>query len=154
MKTVTLITIFPYLGTYMEVLKDKVNDHRQKVAKGLSKKLPWLKICYKRFNRLIKVISTYIDLTTDFILFSTIMNVLVGSFTVAEFQTFPFQVALILFVSIVVPISMSAIMIAHRRPLVVLSANQAKQFTENKNHKKIMLGFIKFAIIFFRKVIV
>ena len=133
----------------MEVLKDKVNDHRKKVAKVLSKKLPWIKICYKRFNRLMKVISTYIDLTTDFILFSTIMNVLVGSFTVAEFETFPFQVALILFVSIVVPISISAIMIAHRRPLVVLSADQARQFTENKNHKKIMIGLIKFAIIFF-----
>ena len=63
------------------------------------------------------------------------------------FQTFPFQVALVLLVSIVIPLFTSAVVISYKRPLVILSAHQAKQFHENQNQNRVAFGLIKAMIV-------
>ena len=63
------------------------------------------------------------------------------------FQTFPFQVALVLLVSIVVPLFTSAVVISYKRPLVILSAHQAKQFHGNENRNRVVFGLIKAMIV-------
>ena len=70
------------------------------------------------------------------------------SFSWQEFQTFPFQVAFVLFLSILIPLFTSSVAIAHERPFVILSAVQAKRFHENENEKRMMFGFLKGIIIF------
>ena len=82
-----------------------------------------------------KIVTTYLDLTNDFILLTSIMNVLDfdDSFSWENFCTFPFQVSTILMISIIVPILISAITIAFKSPLLILPADQANRFTEHQN---------------------
>ena len=49
----------------------------------------WLKIMFKGISRLLKVIGTYLDLSSDLILLISIMKVL--TFNMEEFFTFPWQ---------------------------------------------------------------
>ena len=66
----------------------------------------------------------YLDITTDFILLGIVMIALDG--TEYHENIFAYQVALILFLSIIIPLLMSAIMIVVKTPLVILRAKQWK----------------------------
>ena len=55
------------------------------------------------------------------------------SFSWENFLTFQYQVAVLLLVSIILPMLTSAISIAYKRPLVILSADQANGFTKRQN---------------------
>ena len=90
-----------------------------------------LKITWKGLNLLRRIATSYLDLITDGILLYTILNVA----PLAQSQsTFSDQVAVILLVSIVVPLLTSGITIACRWPLIVLSSNQWRflKVSENK----------------------
>jgi hypothetical protein len=106
-----------------------------------------LKITWKGLTILRKVATSYLDLITDGILLYTILNV-ITCFT-QSLSTFSDQVAVILLVSIIVPLVTSGITIAFRWPLVVLSTNQWRflKVSENKFLTvtvKILLGLFIF----------
>jgi hypothetical protein len=93
--------------------------------------------------RLKKVFACYMDLTTDSILLYSIWYT-VGDF---GFEEFSYQVAVILLVSIIIPLYSSAISIAISRPLVILKAAHWKNLTLNPN--KPMLVISRIVIILF-----
>ena len=89
-----------------------------------------LKITWKGLTILRRVATSYLDLITDGILLYTILNVA----PLAQSQsTFSDQVAVILLVSIVVPLLTSGITIAFRWPLVVLNSNQWRFLKAREN---------------------
>ena len=101
------------LGSWRQKGKDKANAVKEGAEKFASKNLnfvitSWLKISYKGLMRLKKVFACYMDLTTDSILMYSIWYT-VGDGT---FESFSYQVAVILLVSIIIPIYSSAIFIA------------------------------------------
>ena len=55
-----------YLGTWLELLKDKLIFQKEIVKEFLSESIltSWIYIIFKGFNQLIKVTVTYLDLTT------------------------------------------------------------------------------------------
>ena len=58
-----------YLGTWLELLKDKIAYQKELIEDQLSNDLfsvlaSWIHMIFKGFNQLIKVIVTYLDLTT------------------------------------------------------------------------------------------
>ena len=93
--------------------------------------------------RLKKVFACYMDLTTDSILLYSIWKT-VGD---GKFEEFSYQVAVILLVSIIIPLYASAISIAISRPLVILKAAHWKNLTLNPN--KPMLVISRIVIILF-----
>ena len=93
--------------------------------------------------RLKKVFACYMDLTTDCILLYSIWYT-VGD---GKFENFSYQVAVILLVSIIIPLYSSAISIAISRPLVILKADHWKNLTLNPN--KPMLVISRIVIILF-----
>ena len=105
-----------------------------------------LKITWKGLTILRKVATSYLDLITDGILLYTILEVA----PLAKSQsTFSDQVAVILLVSIIVPLVTSGITIAFRWPLVVLSTNQWRFLKVSENTflivvLKILLGLFIF----------
>ena len=105
-----------------------------------------LKITWKGLTILRKVATSYLDLITDGILLYTILEVA----PLAKSQsTFSDQVAVILLVSIIVPLVTSGITIAFRWPLVVLSTNQWRFLKVSENTflivaVKILLGLFIF----------
>ena len=105
-----------------------------------------LKITWKGLTILRRVATSYLDLITDGILLYTILNVA----PLAQSQsTFSDQVAVILLVSIIVPLVTSGITIAFRWPLVVLSTNQWRFLKVSENTflivaVKILLGLFIF----------
>ena len=105
-----------------------------------------LKITWRGLTILRKVATSYLDLITDGILLYTILNVA----PLAQSQsTFSDQVAVILLVSIIVPLVTSGITIAFRWPLIVLSTNQWRFLKGSENTfltvtVKILLGLFIF----------
>ena len=93
--------------------------------------------------RLKKVFACYMDLTTDSILLYSIWYT-VGD---GKFENFSYQVAVILLVSIIIPLYSSAISIAISRPLVILKAAHWKNLTLNPN--KPMLVISRIVIVLF-----
>jgi hypothetical protein len=93
--------------------------------------------------RLKKVFACYMDLTTDSILLYSIWYT-VGD---GKFEEFSYQVAVILLVSIIVPLYSSAFSIAISRPLVILKAAHWKNLTLNPN--KPMLVISRIVVILF-----
>ena len=119
----------------MEVNSDKFKDKMESIedffAYWLNSVIKrWLKLSYKCLKRIIKVVLMYLDITTDFILLGIVMIALDG--TEYHENIFAYQVALILFLSIIIPLLMSAIMVAVKTPLVLLRAKQWKIASDSK----------------------
>ena len=155
-KSVTLSQFTTSSGTWKERLTDRLNDRKEKSEKYLTENLhvsitSSMRITYKGLMFFRKVVNTYLDLCNDCILLTTVVVVL-GIFatdsniTTQDFSTFPFQVALILSVSIILPVLTSAAMIAYKRPLIILSAQQATLFTKTNDQ---LVIWISRAVIFF-----
>ena len=82
----------------------------------------WLVITYKGLNRWRIVSATYLDLNTDLILVGAVMTSLAGT---SYFDNiFAYQVAIILLLSIIVPLFTSALIMAWSTPLVILKAKR------------------------------
>ena len=95
-------------GTWFQVRKDNLRANWQTLEEYLAVKLDctitsWLKITYKGLKRLMSVFISYLDVTTDLILLGTVWAVLAGTSYLDN--QFAYQVAIILLVSIVIPLA-------------------------------------------------
>ena len=133
----------------MEKMKEKISSMVGKVEESVANcfdcvKTP-LKAVFKYLKRVLSIAATYLDLTTDTILLVAVMTVVIS--TAESFTNFTYQVVFILLLSIVVPIFISAIMIAYTRPLVILGAKRWKRLSTDESRIAILKARI--AIIFF-----
>ena len=83
------------------------------------------------------VALSYLDLTFDSILLGTVFNVL-GS-GLYDAKLFTSQISILLLTSILVPSLMTAINIAHKRPLVVLGSKKWMKTKVCKDESSILL---------------
>ena len=128
-------TLFYYLGTWFQKSKEELKAFKERKEQAMAEKMHFvikggLKITWKGLTILRKVATSYLDLITDGILLYTIIDVV--PFAQSQ-NTFSDQVAVILLVSIIVPLVTSGITIAFRWPLVVLSTNQWRFLKVSKN---------------------
>ena len=86
-------------------------------------------VTYKVLKRLMKVFAMYLDLTTDTILLARILTVLDED--INDYQKFSSQVAIILLISIVIPLFLSALTIAFTSPLILLRSDLRKALRGN-----------------------
>lgn len=120
------------LGTWKERTKDKLRAMKAKRTEKLNSKMPsCLKTLFQWLMCLKKILAFYLDLVTDTILLGTVLTVIELSYY--NYEDFESQVALILLSSIVIPIVLSAMMIAFTRPLVISNPNQWKKFKTDQN---------------------
>ena len=114
--------------------RDNLNSLIENVEDYLDKNLnfvvkSWLVITYKGLNRWRIVSATYLDLNTDLILVGVVMSSLAGT---SYFDNiFAYQVAIILVLSIIIPLFTSALIMAWSTPLVILKAKR-KDYKEQK----------------------
>ena len=115
-------------------MKDKVNDIKDWFEMFMTEHFAncfvtkFLGLGYKGFKRLAKVTLSYLDFITDSILLFSTMTVLSETWWRDPTQ-FPSQVAILLLVSIFVPLLISALSIAYSRPLILLEPRQWKKMT-------------------------
>ena len=119
-------------------MKEKVEDYLTIVVDCVMCK--WIKITYNGLKLIKKVMSSYLDLTTDTILLGSVIAIVEWNF-----QSFETQICIILLVSISVPLFTSACMVAYKRPLVILRADQFKRYKENS----LVIGIARALIICF-----
>ena len=133
----------------MEKMKEKISSMVGKVEESVANCFDCiitpLKAAFKYLKRVLSIAATYLDLTTDTILLVAVMTIVIS--TAESFTNFTFQVVFILLLSIVVPIFISAIMIAYTRPLVILGAKRWKRLSTDESRIAILKARI--AIIFF-----
>ena len=127
---------FNYLGSWFQVSKDKLVMKKESIEEFLNDQLncvltTWLKISYNGLKKLMMVIISYLDLTTDVILLSTTMMVLGESMN--NYKLFSTQLALILLLSIIVPLFISAMIIASNSPLLIMRPKQWKRLSYHQN---------------------
>ena len=107
--------------------KDNLNSLIEHTEDYLAKNLnfvikSWLVITYKGLNRWRIVSATYLDLNTDLILVGAVMASLAGT---SYFDNiFAYQVAMILLLSIIIPLFTSALIMAWSTPLVILKVKR------------------------------
>jgi hypothetical protein len=98
-------------------------------------------ICFEPVKRLLLVIVAYVDLISDSILLMSIMFVLGPTFVWNNPTIFSSQIGILLLASIVVPLLISAVILANKRPLIVLdSKNWIKwkaRSNENESRKSL-----------------
>ena len=104
----------------------------------------WLVVTYDKIMTLKKIITTYLDVTNDCILLgavvATIDFILFGQFQFQVlFGQFQFHVALILLMSIIIPMLVSAAMIAFTHPFVVLRALPWKKLSTSHSTLQLVL---------------
>ena len=146
--------LHPYhslLGSRKQRIMDKFKAKKEEKEESLANHLnivitKSVKISYKGLKRLKRVAFSYLDLITDSMLLRTVMTAIVLSLD--NFMDFTSQVALILLASIVVPLFTSALMIAIRRPLVILNAHQWKECRENESKIPILIARVVILLFF------
>ena len=95
----------------------------------------WLVVTYDKIMTLKKIITTYLDVTNDCIL----LGAVVATIDSILFGQFQFQVALILLMSIIIPMLVSATMIAFTHPFVVLRALPWKKLSTSHSTLQLVL---------------
>ena len=132
-------------GTFTQETKDKLKVKKEELEESLEKNLSYIfttySYSYKGLKRLFRVVISYLDLITDTILLSSVLAAIV---TLG--LNFESQIALILTSSILFPLLLSSIMVASKRPLVILNAHQWKRLTDSKDKKAVLIA--RLAIIF------
>ena len=101
----------------------------------------WLIITYDGLMTLSKVTANYLDLTNDCILLGAVVATLDGIL----FDQFPYQVAFILLLSIIIPLLLSAGMVAFTRPFVVFKALPWKKLSTS--HTTLALVLVRIVVI-------
>ena len=115
-------------------MKDKVNDTKDWFEQFMTEHFAncfvtkFLGLGYKGFKRVAKVTLSYLDFITDCILLFSTMMVL-GDTWWEDPTQFPSQVAILLLVSIFVPLLISALSIAYSRPFILLEPREWKKMT-------------------------
>ena len=110
---------------------------------------PWFKgirITYICVKRLLMVANSYLDLVNDTILLIAILSALGNSFDPTQFAS---QVALILLVSLSLPLLLSAVTIAHQRPQVIMDSCFWIHCKESRVNRKKLELFCRIMIIIF-----
>ena len=97
----------------------------------------WLVVTYDKIMTLKKIITTYLDVTNDCILLGAIVAII--DFILFDPFQFQFQVALILLMSIIIPMLVSAAMIAFTHPFVVLRALPWKKLSTSHSTLQLVL---------------
>ena len=92
-----------------------------------------MKITYTFAKRVVMVANSYLDFVSDTILLSAILNSLEYSLEPTKFAS---QVGLILLVSLIFPLLLSAITIAYKKPLVIVNYFIWSHFKETASAKK------------------
>ena len=92
-----------------------------------------MKITYTFAKRVVMVANSYLDFVSDTILLSAILNSLEYSLEPTKFAS---QVGLILLVSLIFPLLLSAITIAYKKPLVIVNDFIWSHFKETASAKK------------------
>ena len=95
--------------------------------------LKGMKITYTFAKRVVMVANSYLDFVSDTILLSAILNSLEYSLEPTKFAS---QVGLILLVSLIFPLLLSAITIAYKKPLVIVNYFIWSHFKETASAKK------------------
>ncbi len=93
-----------------------------------------MKITYTFAKRVVMVANSYLDFVSDTILLSAILNSLEYSLELST--KFASQVGLILLVSLIFPLLLSAITIAYKKPLVIVNYFIWSHFKETASAKK------------------
>ena len=110
-------------GNWRENLKDQLTAVKEGLEGDLSEKINFvvkgIRITYICVKRLLMVANSYLDLVNDTILLIAILSALGNSFNPTQFAS---QVALILLVSLSLPLLLSAVTIAHQRPQVIMDS--------------------------------
>ena len=115
-------------------MKDKVNDTKDWFEKFMTEHFAncfvtkFLGLGYKGFKRVAKVTLSYLDFITDTVLLCSTMLVL-GDTLWNDPTQFPSQVAILLLVSIFVPLLISALSVAYSRPFILLEPREWKKMT-------------------------
>ena len=129
-------------------MKDKFKAKKEEMEESLAKNLSYIfttySYSYKGLKRLVRVVVSYLDFMTDTILLSTVLTVI--TLTDWKFTDFVFQGGMILTASIIVPLLLSAMMVASKRPLVILNSHQWKELTTSKDKKAVFIA--RLAILF------
>ena len=130
-------------------MKDKFKAKKEEMEESLANTLSYIfttySFSYKGLKRLVRVVVSYLDLMTDSILLSTVLTVIALTDNL-EYTDFVFQVGMILTASIIVPLLLSAMMVASKRPLVILNSHQWKELTTSKDKKAVFIA--RLAILF------
>ena len=115
-------------------MKDKVNDLKDWFEQFMTEHFAnclvtkFLGLGYKGFKRVAKVTLSYLDFITDSILLCSTMLVVSDTWWKDPTQ-FPSQVAILLLVSIFVPLLISALSVAYSRPFILLEPREWKKMT-------------------------
>ena len=144
-----------YSGNLIQVTEDKAFALKERIENNLAKfimntcdkfTVMWLKISYNGLLRIIMIAMAYLDLCLDSILLCTIVSVL-GA-TLDRPKLFSTQIAILLFVSIVLPLLITSVSIAYKMPLTVLSSdNWVKWKISNVSDTRKTLMFLRISII-------
>ena len=111
-----------HTGTWQENLKDQLMAKKESLERELNENINFvvkgIRITYVCLKRLLLVANSYLDLVNDSILLYAIFRGLGNGFDSTQFAS---QVALILLLSLIFPLLLSAITIAYQRPLVIVN---------------------------------
>ena len=146
-RSFTLLFILP-LGTQTQKIKDKLDEQKENIETNLEKKLnfkitSWLKITYNSLKLLKKIVTSYVDLVTDSILLGSILVVVIltlNNYDKENYNWFPFQIAMILLLSIMVPLIVSSTIIAFTRPFVILNPQQWKELSASNSRRPLYIA--------------
>ena len=132
-----LMNLLSLLGSLSERMAEKIKGLNKKIEDFVVKRLccgliSCLRLSHSCIKRFLRTAISYLDLVTDSMLLSAVVTVAFVSNI--NFTLFPSQIAILLLSSIIIPLLVSAIMVATRRPLVILDAYQWREFT-TKNSK-------------------
>ena len=107
----------------------------------------WLVVTYdKIMTKLKKIITTYLDVTNDCIILGAVVATIDFILFDQVVSSFQFQVALILLMSIIIPMLVSATMIAFTHPFVVLRALPWKKLSTSHSTLQ-LVSFLSWKIL-------
>ena len=146
-----MISDWSYKGTLLNIISDKLNSFKGRVQTFMNDTMQrcpdnWIgrqfkNILISKLQTLPMIVPVYLDLILDCILLITIMVVIGPNFKDSQFAM---QIAIFLFMSILVPNLITAISIAFRRPYVVMNSDQLFKWRGST----VETATLRFAIIF------
>ena len=147
------MTLLSLLGSLSERMAEKIKGLNKKIEDFVVKRLccgliSCLRISHSCIKRFLRTAISYLDLVTDSMLLSAVVTVAFVSSSNINFTLFPSQIAILLLSSIIIPLLVSAIMVATRRPLVILDAYQWREFTTKKSKLPVFISRLVILLFF------
>ena len=147
------MNLLSLLGSLSERMAEKIKGMNEKIEDFVVKKLccgviSCLRISHSCLKRFLRTAISYLDLVTDSMLLSAVVTVAFVSSSNINFTLFPSQIAILLLSSIIIPLLVSAIMVATRRPLVISDAYQWREFTTNNSKLPVFIARLVILLFF------